>query len=387
MNFNYSQEAESFRASFRSWLEANFPKEWNQEVTGEKWVQRRKEWGKMLGQGGWVAPAWPKEYGGLGLSIEQQLVYIEELVRINAPEVLNSNGIGIFGMTLIHYGTEEQKKHYLPRMLNHEDIWCQGFSEPNAGSDLAGLQTKAVDKGNHYVLNGQKVWTSYGPYANKCYILVRTDESRYKGVSLMILDLDQPGVTVQPIKNIAGESELAEIFLEDAVVPKEDLVGEINNGWEMANFALAHERGIHFAQRSLKMQQEFQQLVTLFQEQIQSGKSVANSPLMQTKLVQSYISCEILKSVCLRNIALIAQGEDTGALPAIAKLVWSESHQDLLNVGVEVLGEEALIKGENSFWMEKFLLSRAETIYAGTTQIQKNIIAKSLGLPSSKGGR
>ncbi|MBX9973612.1 acyl-CoA dehydrogenase family protein [Cytobacillus firmus] len=387
MNFNYSQEAESFRASFRSWLEDNFPKEWNQEVTGEKWVQRRKEWGKMLGQGGWVAPAWPKEYGGLGLSIEQQLVYIEELVRINAPEVLNSNGIGIFGMTLIHYGTEEQKKHYLPRMLNHEDIWCQGFSEPNAGSDLAGLQTKAVDKGNHYVLNGQKVWTSYGPYANKCYILVRTDESRYKGVSLMILDLDQPGVTVQPIKNIAGESELAEIFLEDAVVPKEDVVGGINNGWEMANYALAHERGIHFAQRSLKMQQEFQQLVTLFQEQIQSGKSAANSPLMQTKLVQSYISCEILKSVCLRNIALIAQGEDTGALPAIAKLVWSESHQDLLNVGVEVLGEEALIKGENSFWMEKFLLSRAETIYAGTTQIQKNIIAKSLGLPSSKGGR
>lgn len=387
MNFNYSQEAESFRDSFRSWLEANFPAEWNQEATGERWVQRRKEWGKMLGRGGWVAPAWPKEYGGLGLTIEQQLVYIEELVRINAPEVLNSNGIGIFGMTLIRYGTEDQKKYYLPRMLNHEDIWCQGFSEPNAGSDLAGLQTKAKDNGDHYVLNGQKVWTSYGPYANKCYILVRTDESRYKGVSMMILDLDQPGVTVQPIKNIAGESELAEIFLDDAVVPKEDVVGEINNGWEMANYALAHERGIHFAQRSLKMQQEFQQLVTLFQEQMQSGSSPAHSPIMQNKLVQSYLSCEILKSVCLRNIALIAQGEDTGALPAIAKLVWSESHQDLLNVGVELLGEESLLKAENQIWMEKFLLSRAETIYAGTTQIQKNIIAKSLGLPSSKGGR
>ncbi|MBN8199878.1 MULTISPECIES: acyl-CoA dehydrogenase family protein [Bacillaceae] len=387
MNFEYSQEAEGFRDSFRRWLEANFPKEWNQEVTGEKWVQRRKEWGKMLGQGGWVAPAWPKEYGGLGLTIEQQLVYIEELVRINAPEVLNSNGIGIFGMTLIRYGTEDQKKYYLPRMLNHEDIWCQGFSEPNAGSDLAGLQTKAKDNGDHYVLNGQKVWTSYGPYANKCYILVRTAESRYKGVSMMILDLDQPGVTVQPIKNIAGESELAEVFLDDAIVPKRDLVGDINDGWEMANYALAHERGIHFAQRSLKMQQEFQQLITLFQEQIQAGSSPANSPIMQSKLVQSYLSCEILKSVCLRNIALIAQGDDTGALPAIAKLVWSESHQDLLNVGVELLGEESLLKGENQVWMEKFLLSRAETIYAGTTQIQKNIIAKSLGLPSSKGGK
>jgi alkylation response protein AidB-like acyl-CoA dehydrogenase len=387
MNFNYSEEAEIFRHSFRTWLEANFPKEWNHEVTGEKLVQRRKEWGKMLGQGGWVAPAWPKEYGGLGLTIEQQLVYIEELVRINAPEVLNSNGIGIFGITLIRYGTEDQKKHYLPRMLNHDDIWCQGFSEPNAGSDLAGLQTKATDNGDHYVLNGQKVWTSFGPYANKCYILVRTDESRYKGISLMILDLDQPGVTVQPIKNIAGESELAEVFLDDAVVPKQDVVGEINNGWEMANYALANERGIHFAQRSLKMKQEFHHLVTLFQKQIQSGKSSANSLMQQEKLVQSYLSCEILKSVSLRNIALISQEEDTGALPAIAKLVWSESHQDLLNAGVELLGEESLVKGENQVWMEKFLASRAETIYAGTTQIQKNIIAKSLGLPSSKGGR
>jgi alkylation response protein AidB-like acyl-CoA dehydrogenase len=387
MDFTYSQEAESFRKDFRSWLEANYPSEWNHEVTGDQHVQRRKAWGKMLGQGGWVAPAWPKEYGGLGLSIEQQLVYIEELVRMNAPEVLNSNGIGIFGMTLIRYGTEEQKRYYLPRMLNHDDIWCQGFSEPNAGSDLAGLQTKAEDRGDHYVLNGQKVWTSYGPYANKCYILVRTGESRYKGISMMILDLDQPGVTVRPIKNIAGESELAEIFLEDAVIPKTDVVGEINNGWEMANYALAHERGIHFAQRALKMQQEFQQLAALFQEQIKNDHSPANSPVMQTKLVEAYLSCEVLKSVSLRNIALIAQGEDTGPLPAIAKLAWSESHQDLLNVGVEVLGDEALIKGNNRVWMEKFLLSRAETIYAGTTQIQKNIIAKSLGLPSSKGGR
>lgn len=387
MNFEYSQEAESFRESFRTWLVANFPKEWNSEVTGEELVERRRTWGKMLGQGGWVAPAWPKEYGGLGLTLEQQLVYIEELVRINAPEVLNSNGIGIFGMTLIRYGTEEQKKHYLPRMLNHDDIWCQGFSEPIAGSDLAGLQTKAERKGDHYVLNGQKVWTSYAPYANKCYILVRTGESRYKGISLMILDLKQPGVTVRPIKNIAGESELAEVFLDDAVVPIEDVVGEINNGWEMANYSLANERGIHFAQRALKMHQEFQQLVSLFQKQMDNGNSQAISSVLQNKLVQSYLSCEILKSISLRNIALIAQGDDNGSIPAIAKLVWSESHQDLLNLGVEVLGEESLVKGEHEVWLQKFLISRAETIYAGTTQVQKNIIAKSLGLPSSKGGR
>ncbi|MDQ0269677.1 acyl-CoA dehydrogenase family protein [Cytobacillus purgationiresistens] len=387
MNFTYSQEAEEFRGSFRSWLEEHFPQEWNREVTGEEWVQRRKQWGEMLAEGGWVAPSWPEEYGGLGLSIEQQLVYIEELVSINAPEVLNSNGIGIFALTLIKYGTEEQKKHYLPRMLKHEDIWCQGFSEPNAGSDLAGLQTKAEDKGDYFLLNGQKVWTSYAPYSNKCYVLVRTADSRYKGISLMILDMEQKGVTVRPIKNIAGETELAEVFMDDAIVPKADVVGELNNGWEMANFALSNERGIHFAQRSLKMQQEFQQLLSLFTEQIDLGKAYVKGSKLQTQLVQSYLSCEILKSVCLRNIALISQGDDTGVLPAIAKLTWSEGHQDLLNTSLELLGEESLVKGKHEVWMEKFLLSRAETIYAGTTQVQKNIIAKSLGLPSSKGGR
>ncbi|MBN6886628.1 alkylation response protein AidB-like acyl-CoA dehydrogenase [Cytobacillus horneckiae] len=386
MNFTYSKEAEEFRSSFRTWLNANFPQEWDKEVTGDEWVQRRKQWGKTLAEGGWVAPSWPREYGGLGLSIEQQLVYIEELVKINAPEVLNSNGIGIFALTLIKYGTEEQKKHYLPRMLKHEDIWCQGFSEPNAGSDLAGLQTKAEDKGDYFLLNGQKVWTSYAPYANKCYVLVRTAEPRYKGISLMILDMNQKGVTVRPIKNIAGESELAEVFMDDAIVPKEDVVGELNNGWEMANFALSNERGIHFAQRSLKMQQEFQQLLTLFTERAASGQSYVNGRL-QTQLVKAYLSCEILKSVCLRNIALISQGEETGSLPAIAKLTWSEGHQGLLNTSLDLLGEESIVKGDHEVWMEKFLLSSAETIYAGTTQVQKNIIAKSLGLPSSKGGR
>lgn len=385
MDFSYSKMAEEFRSSFRNWLEANLPGEWKTEVTGEQLVERRKQWGKMLAEGGWVAPAWPKEYGGLGLSVEQQLVYVEELVRVNAPEVLNSNGIGIFGITLIKYGTEEQKKYYLPRMLQHKDIWCQGFSEPNAGSDLAGLQTKAVDNGDHYLLNGQKVWTSYAPYANKCYILVRTDKSRYQGISMMILDLDQPGVTVQPIKNIAGESELSEIFLENAKVPKEDVVGAINNGWEMANYALANERGIHFAQRALKMQVEFQQIAAATLEKMSTGDIVANNPIYLDKLVQAYISTEVLKSVSIRNIALISQGESPGVMPAIAKLAWSEGHQDLLDLGVYLNGEESLLKDYGHIWMQKFLISRGETIYAGTTQVQKNIIAKSLGLPSSKG--
>jgi alkylation response protein AidB-like acyl-CoA dehydrogenase len=389
MNFNYSREDESFRHSFRAWLEDNFPQEWSREATGEELIQRRKEWGKMISQGGWVAPAWPKEYGGLGLTLEQQLVYIEELVRVNAPEVLNSNGISIFGMTLIRYGTEAQKKHYLPRMLKHEDIWCQGFSEPNAGSDLASLQTKGRDQGDHFLLNGQKVWTSIGPYANKCYILVRTNsnDSKHKGISLMILDMDQTGVTVQPIKNIVGDSEFAEVILDDAVVSKEDLVGELNNGWEMANYALSNERGIHMAQRTLKMKHEFQELVSLFKEQEHSDTSFSDSPMLQNRLVQTYMSCEILRSLSLRNIALLSQSESPGVIPAIGKLAWSESHQDLLNLAVDILGEESLFSGEKQYWMNKFLASRGETIYAGTTQIQKNIIAKSLGLPSSKGGK
>ncbi|WP_077210405.1 acyl-CoA dehydrogenase family protein [Bacillus dakarensis] len=387
MNFHYSKEAETFRQSFLTWLQANFPQEWYHDVTGEELIKRRKEWGIILAKNGWCAPSWPKEYGGLGLTLEQQLVYIEELVNVNAPEVLNGNGISIFGTTLIKYGTEDQKKYYLPRMLNHEDIWCQGFSEPNSGSDLGSLQTRAEDKGDHYILNGQKIWTSYGPYANKCYILVRTDPNapKHKGISLMILDLDQPGVTVRPIRDIADNSDFAEVFLEDAVVPKEDLVGELNAGWEMANYALAHERGIHMAQRTLRMRFEFKQLLSLVKNQ-KSEKTLENS-LLNHRLVESYLSSEILKSLSLRNIALLNQNEPTGALPAIGKLAWSESHQKLLNLAMDILGEEAVTKDVHQYWMNKFLSSRGETIYAGTSQIQRNIIAKSLDLPSSIGGK
>jgi alkylation response protein AidB-like acyl-CoA dehydrogenase len=316
------------------------------------------------------------------------MVYIEELVRINAPEVLNSNGIGIFGATLIKYGNEQQKRRYLPKMLSHEEIWCQGFSEPNAGSDLAGLATKAEKVGDHYVLNGQKIWTTIGPYADKCYILVRTDASapKHKGISLMILDMHQPGVTVRPIKNIAGSGEFSEVFLDNAIVPEDDVVGELNNGWEMATYALSHERGSHMAQRSLKMTREFANLLQLFQEEKERGNPRASDPHLEDQLVNAFISTEILKSLTLRNISLIAHGEAPGVLPAICKLTWSENHQKLLNVAVDLLGDKALVSGTNRVWTEMFLFSRAETIYAGTSEIQRNLIAKGLGLPSAKGG-
>lgn len=387
MDFSYSVEAESFRKKFQTWIEQNYPAEWQKEVVGEEHIKRRKEWGRMLCEDEWVAPAWPRDYGGLGLSVEQQMVYIEELVRINAPEVLNSNGIGIFGPTLIRYGTEEQKKRYLPKMLSHEEIWCQGFSEPNAGSDLAGIGTKAVKNGDHYVLNGQKIWTTIGPYADKCYILVRTDPSlpKHQGISMMILNMNQPGVTVRPIINIAGSGEFSEVFLDNAIVPKEDVVGELNKGWEMATYALSHERGTFMAQRSLKMNREFQNLCQLFADERAAGNPRAIDPILENRLVETYLSTESLRSLTLRNISVIAQGESPGVLPAICKLSWSENHQSLLNLAVDLLGDGALIEGPEQVWTQQFLLSRAETIYAGTSEIQRNLIAKGIGLPSTKG--
>jgi alkylation response protein AidB-like acyl-CoA dehydrogenase len=273
-------------------------------------------------------------------------------------------------------------------MLSHEEIWCQGFSEPNAGSDLAGLQTKAEKKGKQYILNGQKIWTTIGPYADKCYILVRTDAKapKHYGISMMILDMNQPGVTVRPIKNITGSGEFSEVFLDQAIVPEEDVVGELNRGWEMAMYALSHERGTHMAQRSLKMNREFQNLYHLFSVQKQAGNPCASDPVLQNQLVKNYISTEVLRSLTLRNISLIAQGESSGVLPAICKLTWSENHQKLLNLAVDLLGEQALRESPEQVWTEQFLLSRAETIYAGTSEIQRNLIAKGLGLPSAKGG-
>lgn len=390
MDFGFSDQAEEFRAEFRLWLQESLPAEWRDLARGtdeEHLISIRRAWGIRLLEGGWAGPSWPKEYGGLGLLIEQQAILLEELTRAGAPEALNSNGISIFAPTLIHYGTEEQKKRYLPKMLSHEEIWCQGFSEPEAGSDLAGLQTRAEATDGGFTLKGQKVWTTNGHLADMCYILVRTDPagSRHAGISMMMMKMRQPGVTVRPLRTIAGTEEFSEVFLDDAFVPDEDLVGEPGNGWDMATYALSLERSLNFAERSLRMRRELGKLMTLVEEQKAARNPRASDPVFEDRLVDSFIASTLLGSLVLRTLAMTASGEPLGTLPSTAKLYWSEAHQDLLGLSLDLLGEHAN-DSEYEEWVRGVLLTRGETIYAGTSEIQRNLIAKGLGLPSSRGG-
>ena len=251
MDFKFSAEDEAFRAELRSWLEANLPgRERGEHAEGafsdesaSHW-ERRVAWHKKMHGGGWVGISWPKEYGGRGATLTQQLVYGEEMSRAHAPALVNELGIMLVGPTLIHWGTEEQKKRYMPKILSADEIWCQGYSEPGSGSDVASLQTRAVEDGDYFVVNGQKVWTSDAHHADMCILLVRTDPDapKHKGISYILVDMHSPGITVRPLVQITGERGFNEVFFEDVRVPKKNLVGEKNQGWQVAITTLMFER-------------------------------------------------------------------------------------------------------------------------------------------------
>src|SRR5713101_1288219 len=252
MDFNFSKEDEAFRKEFRKWLKENLPKthrksdftiEFMSGEEGDEW-ERRLEWHKKVYAGGWVAPHWPKEYGGRGASLTQQLIYNEELTQFSPPSLVNGQGIGLVGPTLMHWGSEEQRQRYLKPMLAAEEIWCQGYSEPGSGSDLASLQTRAVEDGDYFVVNGQKVWTSIAQFADWIFLLVRTDPDapKHKGISYLMVDMHSPGVTVRPLVQITGNKGFSEVFFEDVRVPKKNLVGEKNQGWQVAITTLMFER-------------------------------------------------------------------------------------------------------------------------------------------------
>src|SRR6266436_1762841 len=248
MDFNYSPEEEKFRQEVHAWLEVNLPDDLregrDEELAQDERWKRHRAWHKKLYEGGWVGLWWPKEYGGRGASVIEQVVFNEELARAGAPAGVNMNGITLLGPTLMHWGTEEQKKRYLPKILPAEEIWCQGYSEPGSGSDLASLQTRAVEDGDHFVVNGQKVWTSQAQYSDWCFLLVRTDPNapKHQGISYLLVDMRSPGITVRPLVQITGDAEFNEVFFADVRVPKTNLVGRENEGWQVAMTTLQFER-------------------------------------------------------------------------------------------------------------------------------------------------
>ena len=394
MDLNLTAEERQFRDELRSWLQANVPKDWAEwrEKPLEETFPYLRAWQRRLDVGRWAAVSWPRDYGGRSATLMQQAIFWEEMSRVQAPPMANALGLGLIGPTIIAYGTEAQKKRFVPKILSAEEIWCQGFSEPNAGSDLAGLQTEARLDGNHYVVNGQKVWTSYGSFGDWCELVVRTDANvpKHKGLTVLLVDMKSPGVEVRPLRQITGESEFSELFFRDVRVPAENVLGKVNDGWNVAVSTLMYERGSFGARLHLLFKRNIDRLIELARTFPKNGHPVANDLLMRQKLAQCYGEIEIMRLNQLRAFSRITATGVPGPEGSIQKIFWSELNQRLQQVAQELLGpygqlaagdERAVDKG---IWSYGYLRTRGNTIEAGTSEVQRNIIGHFvLGLPRS----
>ncbi len=383
-----------FRDELRAWLQNNVPKDWEdrREEPLEKRFDFLKNWQRKLYDGGWAGISWSTEYGGRGATVMEQVIFWEEMARAQAPPLANVLGLGLIGPTIIAFGTEAQKKRYLERILSAEEIWCQGFSEPNAGSDLAAVSTDARLDGAHYIVNGQKVWNSYGWAADWCELVVRTDPSapKHKGLTVLLVDMKTPGVEVRPLKQMTGESEFCELFFRDVRVPVENVVGQVNQGWEVAMGTLMHERGTFGAGLQILYRRNVDRLIELSRTIPRNGRPACEDPVMRQKLAQCYAEVEIMRLNQMRAFSRINATGVPGPEGSIQKIFWSELNQRLQQVAQELLGPFGQLEGsggysiDNGLWSYGYLRARGNTIEAGTSEIQRNIIGHYvLGLPRS----
>ncbi len=388
MELKFSAEDEAYRLKLRSWLQDHMPAEAMPYDQDEAFAYRR-DWQRQLYEGGWVGIHWPKAYGGQGATLVQQAIYAQETARAQAPQPANGLGISIVGPTLMAHGTEEQKKRYIPKILNADEIWCQGFSEPNSGSDLASLQTKAVLDGDEFVVNGQKIWTSLGQYADWCILLVRTDTDapKHRGITFLLVDMHSPGVTVRPLKQITGHAEFNETFFDNVRVPREHAIGEINEGWRIAMTTLTYERGISTLATQVRMQQHLEAMTDYARHTQRNGHTLSQDPVLRQKLAEAHIRVEIMLLNLYRGITAQLRGQPPGPEASLAKLYWSELDKSMQELGMSMQGPYSQLTRESKHavpgdWQYNFLRSRAGTIYSGTSEIQKNIIGERvLGLP------
>src|SRR5712692_3384569 len=393
MDFNYSEEAEAFRRDFRAWLNANLPKsrlknDLPTEFGADNDYQFHLEWHKKMHSGGWVGVSWPREYGGRGATLEQQVVYNEEMTRANAPGIVNGLGIMLVGPTLIQWATEAQKQRYIPKILSAEEIWCQGYSEPNAGSDVASLQTRAVEEGDYFIVNGQKVWTSAAHHADWCILLTRTDADapKHKGISYLLVDMHSPGVTVRPLVQITGERGFNEVFFEDVRVPKKNIVGEKNQGWQVAITTLMFERtGVGDPNMNTNQVME---LARLAKSIARNGATAWDDTGVRQRIAQFAAEAAALKYTGYRQITRRLKGRPPGPEGSVMKLGSSELHLRMAKFAMELLGPYSQFEHNAPFalgrgvWSYRMLGARAYTIAGGTSEIQHNIIGERvLGLP------
>ncbi|MBI3783495.1 MAG: acyl-CoA dehydrogenase family protein [Deltaproteobacteria bacterium] len=384
---------EAFRQDLRSWLAANLPGDLRPERAAElsetERIARLRSWQKKLAEARWVGITWPEEYGGRGASIPEQIVYTQEMARAGAPEVVGSLGIGIAGPPLIAYGTEAQKQRFAKRILSAEDLWCFGFSEPGAGSDLASLRTTAILDGDHFIVNGQKVWTTLAHHADWCMLLCRTDpeSKRRQGISCLLVDMKSPGVSVRQLRQMGGMAEFNEVFFEDVRVSRDNLLGELHGGWQIATAALQNERGILYVV-------EMQILLARARDglmQLARQRGVASNRLLRQQLADVYLGVETFRNTCQRTLDKLLRMGMPGPEASIIKLHWTELTQMMPRIGMSILGTDCLryhtplpherVRQEEMI-QSAFLQAPAASIASGTSEIMRGIIAMQvLGLP------
>ena len=376
MDLTFSERELAFRDELRAWLAANPPDP--QPASGEDAVYTwRRDWQRRLYEGGWAAPAWPAEYGGRGASLTESAIYFEELGQARTPLPANLLGVLLGGPTLMVWGTPEQKERHLSPILSAEEIWCQGFSEPDAGSDLAGLKTRAVKRGDEWIVTGQKVWTSGAQHAKWCMLVARTDTDapKHKGLTYFLLDMEQAEVQIRPLRQITGEAEFNELFLEEARIPDANVVGGVGNGWKVALTTLMNERaGLGFL-----LQVRLRHLLDdLFGAAAEKG--ALDDPRVADSLAELHIRTETIRLLAWKGLSAVERYGQPGPEGSLVKWLWSDTNQRLAQLAADIVGPEALTAGTG--WSFELLRARGNTIEGGTTEILKNIVAERvLGLP------
>jgi alkylation response protein AidB-like acyl-CoA dehydrogenase len=391
MDLGDTREQAEFRAKARAWLEQNRPRGLIDRgfalAIDDHTVKALAAWQEKLYAAGYLGISCPIEYGGQGKTIIETAIFNEEAARVRAPAPLNELGLSMGAPTILEHGTEEQKRRYVRKILTCEEIWCQGFSEPQSGSDLAALQTKAVLDGDHFIVNGQKVWTSIGHLADWCMLLVRTDQNlpKHKGISYLLVDMHSPGITVQPLRQITGEAEFNQMFFEDVRVPRENLLGPLNSGWGVALTTLMNERATLSLATVMRFQNTFRDLAELAKKALHENTCQLDRALIRDTLAQFHIDLESMKYLAYRNFSRLQRGGIPGPEGSISKLLWSEVNQRMQEFAMVLLGKRApLAEGsaDDTRWQHALLRSRGNTIEEGTSEIQRSIIAERLlGLP------
>jgi alkylation response protein AidB-like acyl-CoA dehydrogenase len=404
MDLRYGEDGERFRAELREWLDANLPQEWRDptfwhRLDPDTAFTMRRDWEAAKAKAGWAGISWPKEFGGRGGTPAQKAIYDEELARVRAPQTANGLGLTFLAPTVMAIGTDEQKRDIVGPLLRNEVIWCQGFSEPEAGSDLANIKTRAVVDGDDYVIDGQKIWTSNATHADKMFGLIRTStgERKHQGLTMVLIDLHSPGIEVRPLVQMSGSADFGEVFFTGARVPRSSVLGAEGEGWRVAMLLLSFERGSSATGQYTSFRAELDDIIALARTTDRNGRPATEDPVLRQRIAQSAIELELLRLHSMHVLTQTERGRDLGAESSMTKLQWSEAHQDMGELFTDVAGpdhqfvagrgpgaDEGAGQSEMDIRMLQwsFMWSRSETIWGGSSQVQRNIVAERLlGLP------